>query len=105
MPSHTWVSRTWTCRTAPTGCGSSAMRWGSTSVEVRSQGQLAGPRSSRLPMKVQLEKCFAIPASADTAWTLLQDIERVAGCMPGAKITERIDDRHYKGTVSVKFGP
>ena len=25
--------------------------------------------------------------------------------MPGAKITERIDDRHYKGTVAVKFGP
>jgi len=56
-------------------------------------------------MKVQLEKSFAMPASADTAWALLQDIERVAGCMPGAKITERIDDRHYKGTVAVKFGP
>lgn len=56
-------------------------------------------------MKVQLEKSFAMPASAEIAWALLQDIERVAGCMPGAKITERIDDRHYKGTVSVKFGP
>jgi hypothetical protein len=56
-------------------------------------------------MKVQLQKNFAMPASADTAWALLQDIERVAGCMPGAKITERIDGRHYKGTVSVKFGP
>lgn len=56
-------------------------------------------------MKVQLEKTFPMPASADTAWALLQDIERVAACMPGAKITERIDDQHYKGTVSVKFGP
>jgi uncharacterized protein len=56
-------------------------------------------------MKVQLEKSFAMPASADVTWALLQDIERVAGCMPGAKITERIDDQHYKGTVSVKFGP
>ena len=46
-----------------------------------------------------------MPASADTAWVLLQDIERVAGCMPGARITERIDAQHYKGTVSVKFGP
>jgi len=25
--------------------------------------------------------------------------------MPGAKITECIDDRHYKGTVAVKLGP
>jgi uncharacterized protein len=56
-------------------------------------------------MKVQLEKSFAMPASADIAWALLQDIERVAGCMPGAKITERVDEQHYKGTVSVKFGP
>jgi uncharacterized protein len=56
-------------------------------------------------MKVQLEKTFAIPGSADTAWRLLQDIEGVASCMPGAKITERIDAQHYKGTVAVKFGP
>ena len=25
--------------------------------------------------------------------------------MPGAKITERIDERHFKGTVTVKVGP
>ena len=25
--------------------------------------------------------------------------------MPGAKITERLDDKHYKGTVTVKVGP
>lgn len=56
-------------------------------------------------MKVQLEKTFAMPGPAGAAWDLLQDIEAVAGCMPGARITERIDERHHKGTVSVKFGP
>lgn len=56
-------------------------------------------------MKVQLEKTFPMPASADTAWALLQDIEGVAACMPGAKVTERIDDTHYKGTVALKLGP
>lgn len=56
-------------------------------------------------MKVQLEKSFPVPASADAAWSLLQDIEAVAGCMPGARITERIDAQHYRGTVAVKFGP
>jgi len=56
-------------------------------------------------MKVQLEKTFPLPASADTAWELLRNIEAVAGCMPGASITERVDARHYKGTVAVKFGP
>ena len=56
-------------------------------------------------MKVQLEKTFAMPGSADTAWAVLRDIDAVAACMPGAKITERIDAQHFKGTVSVKFGP
>ena len=46
-----------------------------------------------------------MPAAAERAWQLLQDIERVAACMPGARITERIDERHYKGTVAVRFGP
>ena len=56
-------------------------------------------------MKVQLSRTFPMPASADAAWALLQDIAGVATCMPGAKITERVDDRHYKGTVAVKVGP
>lgn len=56
-------------------------------------------------MNVTLEKTFPMPASAQTAWLLLQDIEGVASCMPGARITERTDAQHYKGTVAVKFGP
>ncbi len=56
-------------------------------------------------MKVTLEKTFPIPASADVAWTLLQDIPSVASCMPGANITEQLDATHYKGTVAVKVGP
>jgi len=56
-------------------------------------------------MKVVLEKTFAMPGSADAAWAVLQDIDAVAACMPGAKITERLDAQHFKGTVSVKFGP
>jgi carbon monoxide dehydrogenase subunit G len=56
-------------------------------------------------MKVELEKTFPMPATTDAAWEFLQNIEGVAGCMPGAKITERIDATHYKGTISVRVGP
>jgi carbon monoxide dehydrogenase subunit G len=56
-------------------------------------------------VKVELEKVFPLPVCAATAWRLLRDVEAVAACMPGASITERIDERHYKGTVAVKFGP
>lgn len=56
-------------------------------------------------MKVVIEKVFPLAATADAAWQCLQDIEAVGGCMPGAKITERVDATHYKGTVTVKIGP
>jgi carbon monoxide dehydrogenase subunit G len=56
-------------------------------------------------MKVQLEKSFALDGPAAAAWVLLQDLEAVAACMPGARITEKVDDRHVKGTVTVKLGP
>jgi carbon monoxide dehydrogenase subunit G len=56
-------------------------------------------------MKVALEKTFPMPGDVQAVWGVLQNIEGVAGCMPGAKITERIDDTHFKGTVAVKVGP
>ncbi|WP_426989888.1 SRPBCC family protein [Cupriavidus sp. 30B13] len=56
-------------------------------------------------MKVVLEKVFPLAAGADAAWQSLQDIAAVAGCMPGATITERVDDTHYKGTIVVRLGP
>jgi hypothetical protein len=56
-------------------------------------------------MKVKIEKAFPLPGAAGDAWAFLQDIEAVAACMPGAKITERIEAARYKGTVTVKFGP
>lgn len=56
-------------------------------------------------MKVAIDKCYPVGASADTAWKFLQDINSVASFMPGAEITEQIDDTHFKGKVRVKIGP
>jgi uncharacterized protein len=56
-------------------------------------------------LKITLERAFLMPAAAEEAWALLQDVGQVAGCMPGARITERIDERHFRGTVAVRFGP
>jgi carbon monoxide dehydrogenase subunit G len=56
-------------------------------------------------MKVSLNKEFPLNASLESAWSQLQDIEAVASCMPGAEITEKTDDTHYKGKVKVKIGP
>lgn len=56
-------------------------------------------------MQVNLDKVFAISGPADNAWTFLQDIPSVARCLPGAEITEQVDEQNYKGTVKVKIGP
>jgi uncharacterized protein len=56
-------------------------------------------------MEVKLDKRYALDVSAEQAWAVLSDIRAVAGCMPGAAITEQLEDRHYKGTVKSKVGP
>jgi uncharacterized protein len=56
-------------------------------------------------MKITIDKSLDLPLTPDLAWTMLQDIEGIAACLPGAKITERLDETHYKGTVTVKLGP
>ncbi|HXF36599.1 MAG TPA: SRPBCC family protein, partial [Actinomycetota bacterium] len=52
-----------------------------------------------------IENEFEVPAPVDRLWEHLLDVERVAPCMPGAELTEVVDDRTWKGKVNVKFGP
>src|SRR4051812_10805372 len=33
------------------------------------------------------------------------DIRRIAPCMPGAELTEIVDDKTYKGKIAVRLGP
>jgi uncharacterized protein len=56
-------------------------------------------------MAIPIEKTFQVKEPVDQVWNLLSDPKRVATCVPGAKITEQVDDKTYKGTISVKVGP
>ena len=56
-------------------------------------------------MEVKLEKTYELDVDAAAAWALLSDVRGVAGCMPGAEITEQIEANSYKGAVKVKVGP
>lgn len=56
-------------------------------------------------MQVKLEKRFPLNADVGAAWRQLSDIRSVAECMPGAEITEQVDERNYKGQIKVKVGP
>jgi uncharacterized protein len=52
-----------------------------------------------------IENSFEVPAPIDRVWTYLLDVGKVVPCMPGAKLTETIDDANWKGSVTVKLGP
>jgi carbon monoxide dehydrogenase subunit G len=54
---------------------------------------------------VKLENSFDVPAPPAQAWRVLTDVERIAPCVPGAKLTEVVDDRTYRGSMAVKLGP
>jgi carbon monoxide dehydrogenase subunit G len=54
---------------------------------------------------MEIENEFNVPAPIDHVWTYLLDVERVAPCMPGAELTEVVDDHTWKGKVNMKLGP
>jgi carbon monoxide dehydrogenase subunit G len=54
---------------------------------------------------MRFENEFAVPAAIDEVWNALLDVERVAPCMPGAEVLERVGDDAYKVGVTVKVGP
>ena len=54
---------------------------------------------------MEIENEFDVPAPIDHVWNYLLDVERVAPCMPGAELTEVVDDRTWKGKVNMKLGP
>jgi hypothetical protein len=54
---------------------------------------------------MRLENSFEVAAPPERAWALLLDVPRVVPCMPGAQLTETIDESHWKATVAVKLGP
>ena len=53
---------------------------------------------------MKLENEFTVPASVETAWDVLLDVERVAPCLPGATIDGAEGDV-YSGTMKIKVGP
>src|SRR5438105_4873929 len=54
---------------------------------------------------MEFDNSFEVPLPPAEAWKVLLDIERVAPCMPGAQLTEVIDQRTYKGNIAVRLGP
>ncbi|MGH7034266.1 MAG: SRPBCC family protein [Stellaceae bacterium] len=54
---------------------------------------------------MKIENGFDLPLSAAEAWRVLLDIERVARCVPGAELIEKLDPDSYRGKIAVRLGP
>ncbi len=54
---------------------------------------------------MEFDNSFEVPLPPEQAWATLMEIEKIAPCMPGAELTELVDDRTFKGKVSVRLGP
>ena len=56
-------------------------------------------------MEVTAEKIFQLNADINAIWKALTNPKIIVVCIPGAQLTETIDEDYFKGKVSVKIGP
>jgi carbon monoxide dehydrogenase subunit G len=56
-------------------------------------------------MALKIEKSFVVRAPLAAVWEFLTDPHRVVRCLPGAALTEQVDERTWAGTITVKVGP
>lgn len=54
---------------------------------------------------MEFDNTLEVPLPPAEAWRVLLDIRRIATCIPGAELTEVVDERTYKGKVAVRLGP
>ena len=54
---------------------------------------------------MQIDSTFSVVAPIDTVWDTIMDFERVAGCVPGAQILNKLSDDAYQVGMTVKLGP
>ncbi len=56
-------------------------------------------------MQVKIEKTFQVNQPIEKVWKILSSPTKVVTCVPGAEITEAIDEHTFKGVTTMKIGP
>src|ERR1700750_1035910 len=56
-------------------------------------------------MGLIIEKTFQVHEPVGKVWAFLSDPRKVATCVPGAQVTDQVDDKTYNGVIKVKVGP
>ena len=55
-------------------------------------------------MAIEISEKMNVSAPMNTVWEFITNAERVAQCMPGAEISEQLDENTYVGKAKVKLG-
>ena len=53
----------------------------------------------------RLDNSFEVPLPPAEAWPILLDIGRIAPFIPGVELTNVVDEKTYRGRISVRLGP
>src|SRR5262245_8021723 len=54
---------------------------------------------------MRLANQFSVDAPVSAVWDVLVDVQRVAPCLPGARVLEKLDGERYRAGMTVKLGP
>lgn len=54
---------------------------------------------------VELRQSFSVPFARGEVWRFFSDLDQVAGCMPGARLTKPVQGNRSEGEINVKLGP
>lgn len=55
-------------------------------------------------MAIEFQETFEVAAPAERVWQFVLKPENVVACMPGASLTQVLDERSFLGTVKLKIG-
>lgn len=56
-------------------------------------------------MNTSITKTFHVAHPISEVWANITNPDKIVVCVPGASLTEKVDEDHFKGEVELKFGP
>ncbi|MCD2192183.1 2Fe-2S iron-sulfur cluster-binding protein [Actinomycetospora endophytica] len=73
-----------------------------SAVSASDDGEVTVPSG---PPTVTVDVEAPLTSPIDAVWAVLADFERLAACLPGARLTADLGDGRYRGTATVALGP
>jgi carbon-monoxide dehydrogenase small subunit len=66
---------------------------------------MEAPAAAQAAGMTELTQSFVVRHPRAVVWRFMEDVERVAACMPGAALTGPVRDGRLEGRIAIKLGP